>query len=122
MQKIKTGKVVMKPKWEFVARKVGLEGSWLLVVGLVALGFASIMIFIKRYNPIEWAEFGEIGWRVFYEDFPYLWLLTIGMFLVGGMMLLVKIGDNYKKGLKTIGLITVVSSLILAMILFLFQS
>ena len=59
----------MKPKWEFVARKVGLEGSWLLVVGLVALGFASIMIFYKRYNPIEWAEFGEIGWRVFMKIF-----------------------------------------------------
>jgi hypothetical protein len=121
MQKIKTGRVVMKPRWGFTAIKVGLKGSWLVAVGILAVGIAAIYFFINRYNPIELASFGDIGWEVFYEDFPYLYLTMVVMFLVGGTLILVRIGDNYKKGIQKLGLITLLGAILLAGMLVLFQ-
>lgn len=97
MQKIKTGKMAMKPRWEFVATMWAETAIWLGVTGLMAMALVVIGYFFKLYSPGELSQFGDLGWQIFYEDFPYYWIVTSIFSLIAGGGILLKIGNNYKR-------------------------
>ena len=97
LKKIKSGEVRMKPKWEFTAIRWAEVGMWLMSIGLVILAWVSIGHFMQIYDPKELAEFGDLGWQIFYEDFPYIWGFVAIFSLIIGLLLMVKFGDNYKR-------------------------
>lgn len=108
LKKIKSGEVKMKPAWEFTITRWVEVGMWLTSIGLMMLATVSIGYFLQIYNPKELMEYGDIGWQLFYEDFPYYWLLASVFFLITGSMVWLKIGDNYKKSWQKNLLLTII--------------
>lgn len=108
LKKIKSGEVKMKPAWEFRAIRWAEVGMWLTSIGLMMLATVSIGYFLQMYNPKELIEYGDIGWQLFYEDFPYCWLLASVFFLITGSMVWLKIGNNYKKSWQKNLLLTII--------------
>jgi uncharacterized membrane protein len=98
----------MKPKWEFTITKWAELGMWMTSIGLMMLATVSIGYFLQIYNPKELIEYGDIGWQVFYEDFPYYWLIASVFFLITGSVVWLKIGDNYKKSWQKNLLLTII--------------
>ena len=97
MSQVKTGKIIMKPKWYFIA------GSLLLFSSLVTLSVGVIFLInltafaLRRHGPMACWRF-----QAMIESFP-LWmpiLAVIGLIL--GIQLLKKYDFFYKKNLTLI--------------------
>ena len=97
LNKIQSGEVKMKPRWSFMVIKWGEIGMWLLSIAVVVMGIMSISYFMTIYSIEELNEFGDLGWQIFYEDFPYYWGITVAVFLIVGTFVLLKTGNNYKR-------------------------
>jgi hypothetical protein len=118
LDKIKSGEVKMKPKWGFKIIKWAEVVVWLLSIGLVVLAWVSIGHFVQIYDPRELSEFGDLGWQIFYEDFPYIWGAVAVFCLILGSMVWINTGNNYKKSwqknlITTLGVILAVAILAL---------
>jgi len=97
LNKIKSEEVKMKPKWEFEVKKWGEMGIWIGMIGAVVAGIMGIAYFMTIYNISELSEFGDLGWQIFYEDFPYIWGI-IAIFSLGiGFFVMLNSGNNYKR-------------------------
>jgi hypothetical protein len=109
LTKISKEEIKMKPQWIFKLKKEGVRGIWLLAILAGSVAISVIYYFMELYNPEELlADYGSIGRDLFFTDFPYLWLLGVIVFLGGGAILLTKIGDNYRKPIKKLILITTI--------------
>ena len=97
LNKIKSGEVKIKPRWQFVIKRWSEIGLWLGSIGLVVVAIMSIAYFLTIYSIEELGEFGDLGWQVFYEDFPYIWGGVAIFSLVAGVFIMLKTGDNYKR-------------------------
>jgi hypothetical protein len=122
LKQIETGEIKMKPKWKFVMKVWELRGLWLLLILGTGLSIMGIAYFVEMYNPKELVEFESIGWQVFWEDFPYYWLLGVVVFWVMSIKLWFNLGENYRNTTKKIVLLSggwLVVIAIVAVILFL---
>lgn len=117
LEKINKGEIKMKPKWEFVVKSIGVKWLWLMLVLGSAWSILGITFFVELYNPMELAEFGDVGRQVFLEDFPYYWLGGVVLFLILATNLLARLGDNYKKTTKIILLLTGMTALGLTLVM-----
>ncbi|MFA7301722.1 MAG: hypothetical protein WC069_05405 [Candidatus Shapirobacteria bacterium] len=97
INKIKSGEVKMKPKWQFEVKKWAEIGLWLMTIIAVVVGVMGIAYFMTIYNISELSEFGDLGWQIFYEDFPYIWGITAIFSLIAGILVMINTGHNYKK-------------------------
>lgn len=97
LNKIKSGEVKMRPKWEFEVKKWAEIGLWLVTILAVVTGIMGIAYFMTIYNIRELSEFGDLGWQIFYEDFPYVWGFVAIFSLVAGVLVMIKTGNNYKR-------------------------
>lgn len=114
MKEILSKKVKMKPRWIFELERDGARGIWMLVVLAGAVAFSMIWGFIELYKPSELLnEYGDLGKDLLISDFPYWWLVGAMIFFVGGVVMLTKLGDNYKRPTKTIMLFTAVLLIVL---------
>lgn len=121
MQKIGGGKVRMKPKWWFSTITAGRRGVWWGMVLMAAGGIAAIAYFGQIYDVNEVREYGELGWRIWASEFPYGWFLAATTGIGGGIILLSKIGDNYRRAVLWMWIITIVGVGILAVVLMWWQ-
>jgi len=113
LKKIEKGEVRMKPKWQFEAKEKGKSGVALGTLILAAVGIASVIFFIKEYEPWTLWELGEVGKQIVIEDFPYWWFV-VGIILVATFTNVIKrVGDNYKRTEKEIWIITIVVTMII---------
>lgn len=122
LEKIKDSEIQMKPRWKFVAKAWELRSLWILMILAVALSISGIVYFIKIYNPVELAEFGDLGTELFFTDFPYLWLLGVVVFFAGGAVLMSKIGDNYKKTTRLVLVLTTITVVAVTLIVLAMKS
>lgn len=122
LKKIKDGKIKMKPKWEFRLKELGTEGMCLMAVAVAAVAVTALYYFIEIYNPREWLQFGQIGWQIFLEDFPYYWLVLNIVLVCTGVWLWSKVGQNYKKTWGRLALVVVGGVLLLSIGLILLAS
>jgi hypothetical protein len=97
LNKIKSGEVKMKPKWKFEMIMWSEIGLWIVTMIGVVMAIMGIAYFLTIYNIFELLEFGDLGWQIFYEDFPYIWGFVAIFSLIIGLLLMVKFGDNYKR-------------------------
>lgn len=86
--------------------ETGVKSGLALVLLLVAIGLSMVVIFWQVYNPSELTEYGEVGWALIKEDFPYLWLLGAVVLGIGGVVLESKVGENYKKTTMVLVILT----------------
>jgi hypothetical protein len=118
MGKIEKNEVKMKPKWEFEAKKIGVEGVWVMTILLTAIAISMLITFWEMYNPGELGEYGDVGIELIRQDFPYLWLLAGIILTTAGVAILSNLGRNYKKRrrvllLMDMGIVALVSILVL---------
>ena len=97
LDKIKSGEVKMKPKWKFEVIKWSEVGIWVVMVGLAVVGAMGIGYFLMIYNLVELSEFGDLGWQIFYEDFPYILGGISILGIIVGLVTMMNIGHNYKR-------------------------
>jgi len=107
MSQVKTGKIVMKPKWYFMV------GSLLLFSGLVVLSagvmfLANITVFaLRRHGPM-------VSWRLqmMMESFPWWAPVLAVMGIILGVRLLKKYDFSYKKNFSLIVISFVLATLL----------
>jgi len=100
LKRIKSEDVKMKPKWRFALDGAIIRGGWAILFLASSLLLSFTVYLIKIMNPRELWEFGSLGAEVFVEDFPYWFTGGVILTVVGSIILLSKIGENYKKNIK----------------------
>lgn len=120
LEKIKSEKIQMKPRWKFVAEMWEERALWCLLIFAAGLSVSGIAFFAQRYNPKDLFEYGSVGWQVFYEDFPYYWLTGAIIFWIMAIKMWFNLDNNYriatKKGFIVGGLLL---TTIIGLVLFL---
>lgn len=117
LEKIKTNKIKMRPKWKFEAENIGFKTLALVIILGSALGLAMVGVFVAMYNPVELSGYGEIGWDLIKADFPYLWLISTIVLGITGWLIEKNLGDNYKRGWIFWAGVTAVAIIIMAAII-----
>lgn len=113
MEKIRSGKVTMRPRAFFILASVilgiGFAGSIML-----AVFFLHVALFRFRIHaPLGFLLFGGPGLRPFFTTFPLIPLLLAASGLFGGMYLLRKYDFSYRKNFA--GLVVLLSTAILTL-------
>ena len=113
LDKIKKGELKMKPRWQFEAKEKGTKGALVSILVLAAVAMSSVIFFIKEYEPWTLWELGEVGKQIVLEDFPYWWFLSGVVMVAASTMVIKNVGDNYKKTEKDIWIVTIATSIII---------
>ena len=122
LEKIKKGEVKMKPRWWFVAMATGMNTGFWLSVTLAALGVSSLWYFLDLYRPTEWGEYAELGLGIVLEDFPIYGSMAMLICGILGIILNLNRGENYRKSVRNIVIITIMLILAGAMVVVLSRS
>jgi len=117
MAKVKSGQVKMKSSLNILAEKLGL-GSGLILAGLsLTLILACLIYWFRANSDLMALPIGRgHGPRLFFQTFPYLWLITFIVLFVLFSWLLKKYDFSYKKPLLII--LAFLSALLLVFSLF----
>ncbi len=110
MSEVKSGRIKLRSKYVFLAKKVGLNSALLLSIVLSVLFFSLGLFYMKATDSLKYLSFGKDGLLAFLESFPYLLIITFTLFLLVAGYLITKIEGSYKKpfGYFAIGLIVFV--------------
>ena len=82
LNRIKSGKVEMKPRWHFILR-TALLITGAVVVLLVTLYLTSLVLFVlRRTGVLFFPMFGSRGWFEFFVSLPWLLVLAALVFIV----------------------------------------
>lgn len=115
--KIKKDKVKMKPKIWFMAQEWGLKsfvGIAMVGVGLLLLTMGYMLDVNSSWGLLD---FGDLGWELFLQDFPFVFLLgSIGLLIVA-VVGFGKVGENYKRAKLTLLGIVLGAVLIITLLL-----
>jgi len=119
MRKIKDGKVKLRSRYIFLAKKLGLGGGVVLSV-ILAILFLNLAFFaLKISGNLEFLSFGRIGFLAFLESFPYQWIIIGLIFFITASALLSRYDICYKKSFKALLaillLIIFIAGIVLAM-------
>jgi hypothetical protein len=117
MKKIDKDEIKMKPKWQFLMKTLGLRGALFLNILIAALFISGMIYFASINTPLELWDYGDIGIQIFFEDFPYFWLIIGLILIIGSGILLSKVGENYKKTTRKILLITIVLVVLISLLM-----
>ncbi len=102
MNKIKDGKINLRSRYIFLAKKLGLGGGLTLSLILAAL-FLNLAFFSMRTSgSLEFLSFGRIGILAFLESFPYHWILIGLAFFTIASAILSRYDLSYKKPFKVV--------------------
>ena len=100
MKKIKDGKINLRSRYIFLAKKLGLGGGLTLSLILAALFLNLAFFSMKTSGSLEFLSFGRIGILAFLESFPYLWILIGLAFFTIASAILSRYDLSYKKPFK----------------------
>ncbi len=116
MEKIENKEIKMKSKWWFFAKTTSLRGIILLNILLCSIILSATVYLVSLKTPLELFSYGNIGMEIFFNDFPYIWLISAVVLIISGTILLSKVGDNYRKTTKTVLAINIVFIIIATLI------
>lgn len=74
---IETKKIKMRPRWEFLAEKIGLESALVLTFLLIATLFSLLFLYSRANEIHRLLEFGPDGWWYLLKSFPFELFLII---------------------------------------------
>lgn len=97
MDRIKAEKITMRPHWQFVAEKLGLESVALLALLIAVLAFSLIMDFWQTNEVARLARLGVPGFRAIVLNFPYELTILILVAVVGVNYILKRLDWGYKR-------------------------
>ena len=96
-ERIKDGKVKMRPRWFFVAEKLGLESVLLISVILGIIILAVILYIMDQNGVFEFAEFGWKGWLVILNNIPFNLIITAIIFFLVSLVIISQFDVSYQK-------------------------
>lgn len=121
LEKIKAGKIKMKPKWWFVTKIWGIRAIYWIIILTAAMGAGSVYYFFDLYRPNELAEFAELGWGLIWEDFPIWGSIIFGFCLIAAIIIDSMMGENYRKTKARVAITTFLIILTAGLIMFLLK-
>lgn len=102
MSQIKSGKLDMKSRWIYVAKKIGLESGLALTMLVLAFLINIFLFYIQTNDLLPFLHEGSRTWQEILHSLPYDLILII-LFLVFGLNFIIKKFDfSYKKPFSTI--------------------
>jgi hypothetical protein len=113
MEKIKKGEIKMRPKLYFVLGSLVLGVGLAAALGLAAFFINLVFFRLRMQGPLGYLRFGPMGRRMFLEIFPWRLLLVALVGVLGGIWLLKKYGEGYKKSLAAVLLMVLAMALAL---------
>ncbi|GEM_PF-567651 len=110
MSEIKSGRVKLRSKYVFLAKKLGLNSGIILTVILSILFFSLVLFYMRTTDSLEYLSFGKAGILAFLESFPYLLVVSLILLLFATGYLITKTEWSYKKPFKyfALGILTLV--------------
>lgn len=111
MEKIRSGKVSMKPRWYFVM------GSLLMSIGIIGISIGAIFLtnislfLLRQHGPM-----GEWKLQLMLQSFPWWIPILAGIGVVIGILLLKRYDFSYKKNFR-VTILSFITLVILAAIL-----
>ena len=117
MSGIKSGKIKLRSKYIFWAKKLGLNSVLSLSIILAILFFNLVLFYMKSTDNLGYLSFGKNGLLAFLESFPYSLIIVFALFLLIAGYLITKTDWSYKKEFKYIALILVIIILLAGSIL-----
>lgn len=111
MEKIMSGKIVMKPRWYFIL------GSTLTLLGLVGVSVGAIFLINLLFFLLRKRGFGILKLQLMIYSFPW-WILLLAIILIAtGIWFLKKYEFSYKKNFLLIVIAFVVSIFLAAFLI-----
>ncbi len=104
MSEIKSGRIKLRSKYIFWAKKLGLNSALSLSIVLAILFFNLVLFYMKSTDNLGYLSFGKNGLLAFLESFPYLLVIVFLFFLLITGYLITKTDWSYKKPFKYIAL------------------
>lgn len=111
MSDIKSGKVKLRSKYVFLAKKLGLNSGIVLTIILSILFFSLALFYMRTTDNLGYLSFGKDGILAFLESFPYLLVISLILFLFVAGYLITKTEWSYKKPFKYFALSLIISVL-----------
>jgi len=108
MSEIKSGKIKLRSKYIFWAKKLGLNSALSLSIVLAILFFNLVLFYMKSTDNLGYLSFGKNGLLAFLESFPYSLVIAFALFLLVAGYLITKTDWSYKKQFKYIALTLVI--------------
>jgi len=108
MSEIKSGRIKLRSKYIFWAKKLGLNSVLSLSVILAILFFNLILFYMKATDNLSYLTFGKNGLLAFLESFPYSLVIAFALFLLVAGYLITKTEWSYKKQFKYIALTLII--------------
>lgn len=102
MKEIKEGKIKLRSRYIFLAKKLGLGGGFVLSI-ILAILFINLSFFVVKISGnLEFLSFGRIGFLAFLESFPYQWIVVSLIFFLAASAFLSRYDISYKKSFKAL--------------------
>ena len=118
--KIKQEKIAPKPRWHFLLKDyvIRITGTISLMIGA---GAVSVMIYLFKYNGWEIQEkTNKSLWEFFLLTLPYFWIIFLGLFIFILYYNLKHTKSGYRYPLWFIIISSILASVILGSVFFLF--
>jgi len=97
MNNIKSGKVRLKSKYIFLAKRLSLGSGLILTILLATLFFNLALFYMKETENLAYLTFGFNGFFAFLESFPYVLVISLIMLIFLAGFLTTKTDFSYKK-------------------------
>lgn len=97
MSQIKSGKLDMKSRWVYVAKKIGLGSGLALTMLVLAFSINIFLFYVQSNNLLPFLHEGSSTWQEILHSLPYDLILIILILLLGLNFIIKKFDFSYKK-------------------------
>jgi len=102
MSQIKSGRVKLRSKYLFLAKKLGLNSGLVLTIALSILFFSLALFYLRTTDSLNYLWFGQDGIVAFLESFPYMLVAGLILFLFAAGYLISRTEWSYHRPFKYI--------------------
>jgi len=109
MQEINSGRVKPRPKFVFLAEKIGVSGVLALSIIIAVLFCCLVVFYFGASENLYYLSFGSSGLWAFLESFPLLLIVGLLLLITSACLIIKKAGMLYKKPFGVVIIVTVFS-------------
>jgi len=95
--KIKKGEIKMKSPFSVWAKKLGINSSIVVIVGLLTFTIGLILYWINSNNDLLFGGYGKPGLSSFVQSFPYIFMAIFAILFVFLALIFRTFDFSYKK-------------------------
>lgn len=117
MAQIKSGKLSMKARWTYVAKKIGLQSGLALTLIVSAFLINLFLFYIKTNNLLMPLHMGDAFYQKLFHNLPYTLIFFILLLFVA-LNYLIKKTDIFYKIPRVVTISLIILSLLLIVTLF----